>query len=234
MATTRTGRKPKVDSEGRVSGVTDSSPQAEAKALSQAEADRLHDKAYGDRETSDVPVPDDIALVQTPDGRATAALANQRAGEKPAPEHVEAAAKTDTVPPYPHQVEALKAANEAAIAAGQNVEPVGPGNSTGMTDRAAPAGDLPPHEDGTFLHPQTKEQLEAQHRYAEPPPPISESVWVTNRQGEQHEVKGGARGRVETDGSLSVLEGPLIPGVDPTVKRTFRSGQWSHWGPTKS
>lgn len=203
------------------------------KPLSKGEAQKAHDKAYGDRETAETPVPSDPALVQTPDGTATAAVANKRAQEKPAPEHVEAAAKSPTVPPYPHQVAALKAQNEAAAAEGQNVEPVGPGNSTDMTDRAAPAGDLPEHEAGTFLHGQTKEQVEATKRYSEPGQLPAKSVWVTNRQGEQFEVKG-VKGRVETDGSLSILEGPLDPAVPPKVKKSFRAGQWSHWGYEKS
>jgi hypothetical protein len=72
--------------------------------------------------------------------------------------------------------------------------------------------------------------LEAAKRYSEPGDEPTTSIWVTTPKGEV-EVKGAVKGRAETDGSLSLLEGPLDPAVEPkVVKRRFRAGQWSYWG----
>lgn len=230
MATTTTTHGKKT-TDGRVQNVPDSRPSTEAKALSKKDAAEAHDKAYP-TEPLDTPLPSDPALVQAPQGTATPELANRRAQEKPAPEHVEAEAKTDTVPPYPAAVEHLKSHNERRAEAGENVEPVGPGNATDMTDRGAPAGDLPEHHNGRFLHPQTKEQLEATKRYSEPHEPPVESIWVTTTDGEV-QVKGAVKGRIESNGSLSLLAGPLDPAVDPKVVKRFRAGSYSYWGKNK-
>lgn len=200
--------------------------------VSAADAKAAHENAYGGEEPLDTPVPSDRRLVQIPDGTASASEANERREVKPAPEHVEGKAKTDTVHPLPGNVDKLKAHNDLRADAGEAVEPVGPGNATAMTDRAAPAGTLPDHEPGTFLHGQTKEQVEATKRYSEPNELPPTSIFVTTRDGQQ-EVKGAVKGRAETDGSLSLLAGPLDPAVTPKVVKTFRAGEWSYWGKTR-
>lgn len=184
--------------------------------------------ANDDGYEASVPVPSDPRLVQVPDGTATPEEANDRALEKPAPEHVESENKTPTVPPYPYQVERLKARNEQDAAAGQNVEPVGPGNSTAMTDHAAPAGDLPPHEPGTFLHGQTKEQVEATKRYDEPSELPKDVVYVTTPDGVKVH-KGAARQRPTTDGGVEILA-PALTGTEPKVLKKYLRGEWSYAG----
>jgi hypothetical protein len=178
----------------------------------------------------ETPTPSDRRLVQEPDGTATPAEANERRVETPAPEHVESENKPDTVPPFPRAVEALKGHNDDRAKAGEAVEPVGPGNAAGITGRAAPEGDAPDIEPGTFLHPQTKEGVEATKRYSVPQAGDTEqAVYVTTPDGEKVH-KGLSRWRNNSDGSLDILDGDRDPGAVGRVVKSYRSGQFSYVG----
>jgi hypothetical protein len=166
--------------------------------------------------------------VQVPDGTATPAEANDRRVEKPAPEHVEAENKTDTVHPLPHQVAGIEGPQR------------GPGRRRGERRAGrprqlhrhdgprSPRGDLPDHEPGTFLHGQTKEQVEATKRYSEPHELPKDVVYVTTPDGVKTH-KGAARTRPTSTGGVEILA-PAVTGTEPKVLKTYRAGEWSYAG----